>query len=103
MPTITDKTEFCDQDASQSRAGAGGSPLGEPPASPRSRRKRSGSGLREQLPDELSWVTSLLSLVVVPGGRVLEAKGGQPPRSQTATPSVRPRCARHEARSRTRS
>jgi len=53
MPTITDKTEFSDQDASQSQAGAGGSPQGEPPAPPRSRRKRSGSGLREQLPDEL--------------------------------------------------
>jgi putative transposase len=53
MPTITDKTEFSDQDASQSQAGAGGSPLGESPAPPRSLRKRSSSGLRGQLPDEL--------------------------------------------------
>ena len=53
MPTITDKTEFSEQDPSQSQAGAGGSPQGELPAPPRSRRKRSGSGLREQLPDEL--------------------------------------------------
>jgi putative transposase len=53
MPTITDKTEFSDQDSSQSQAGAGGSPSGESPAPPRSRRKRSGSGLRERLPDEL--------------------------------------------------
>jgi hypothetical protein len=41
MPTITDKTEFFDQDASLS------------PAPPRGRRKRVGSGLREQLPEEL--------------------------------------------------
>jgi len=53
MPTITDENKFSDQDASQSQAGAGGSPSGEPSAPPRSRRKRSGSGLREQLPDEL--------------------------------------------------
>ena len=53
MPAITDKTEFSEQDAFQSQAGAGGSPVGEPAAPPRSRRKRSGSGLREQLPDEL--------------------------------------------------
>jgi len=53
MPTITDKTEFSDQDASLAQAGAGGSPPGESPAPPRSRRKRSGSGLRDQLPDEL--------------------------------------------------
>ena len=53
MLTITDKTEFSEQDPSQSQAGAGGSPQGEPPAPPRSRRKRSGWGLREQLPDEL--------------------------------------------------
>ena len=53
MPTITDQTEFSDQDPSQSQAGAGGSPQGESPAPPRSRRKRSSSGLREQLPDEL--------------------------------------------------
>jgi len=53
MLTITDKTEFSEQDASQSQVGAGGSPQGESPAPPRSRRKRSSSGLREQLPDEL--------------------------------------------------
>ena len=53
MPTITDKTEFSEQDPSQSQAGAGGSPSGESPAPPRSRRMRSSSGLREQLPDEL--------------------------------------------------
>jgi putative transposase len=53
MLTITDKTEFSEQDPSQSQAGAGGSPRGESPAPPRSRRKRSGWGLREQLPDEL--------------------------------------------------
>src|ERR1700681_347899 len=53
MPTITDKTEFSDQDASLTQAGAGGSPPGESPAPPRSRRKRVSSGLREQLPDEL--------------------------------------------------
>ena len=53
MPTITDKIEFSDQDPSQSHGGAGGSPQGESPAPPRSRRKRSSSGLREQLPDEL--------------------------------------------------
>ena len=53
MPTITDKTEFSDQDASQSLAGGGGSPLGESSPPPRSRCKRSGSDLREQLPDEL--------------------------------------------------
>ena len=53
MPTITEKTEFSEQDPSQSQAGAGGSPSGESPAPPRSRRKRVGSGLREQLPDEL--------------------------------------------------
>ncbi len=29
MPTITDKTEFSDQEPSQSQAGAGGSPQGE--------------------------------------------------------------------------
>jgi putative transposase len=53
MPTITDKIEFSDQDASQCQAGAAGSPQGESPAPPQSRRKRVGSGLREQLPDEL--------------------------------------------------
>src|SRR5277367_442805 len=53
MPTITDKTDFSDQDASQSRAGEGGSPLGESPSPPQGRRKRSSSPLREQLPDEL--------------------------------------------------
>jgi putative transposase len=53
MPTITDKTEFSEQDPSLSQAGAGGSPQGELSAPPRSSRKRSGSGLREQLPDEL--------------------------------------------------
>ena len=64
MPTITDKTEFSDQDVSRSQAGAGGSPVGESPAPPRSRRKRSSSGLREQLPDEL--IDELLALF---GGR----------------------------------
>jgi putative transposase len=53
MPTITDENKFSDQDASQSQAGGGGSPVGEPPVPPRSRRKRVGSGLRDQLPDEL--------------------------------------------------
>jgi putative transposase len=53
MPTITEKIEFSDQDASQSQVGAGGAPQREPPPPPPSRRKRSGSGLREQLPDEL--------------------------------------------------
>jgi len=54
MPSISDKNKkFSDQDASLFQAGAGGSPLGESPAPPRSSRKRVGSGLREQLPDEL--------------------------------------------------
>jgi putative transposase len=53
MPAITEKQDFSDQDASQSQAGAGGSPSGESAAPPRSRRRRSSSGLREQLPDEL--------------------------------------------------
>src|SRR5579871_7013734 len=53
MPAITDEKKFSEQDPSLSRAGAGGSPQGEPPAPARSCRTRSGSGLREQLPDEL--------------------------------------------------
>jgi putative transposase len=53
MPTTTDKNEFSDQDASQVLRGADGSPLGETAAPPRSSHKRSGSGLRGQLPDEL--------------------------------------------------
>jgi putative transposase len=53
MPTITDKTEFSDQESSPDLHGAGGSPLGETTAPPRSRRERSSSGLREQLPDAL--------------------------------------------------
>jgi putative transposase len=54
MPAISDeKKKFSDQDALPDLDGAGGSPVGESPAPPRSRRKRSGSDLREQLPDEL--------------------------------------------------
>jgi len=53
MPTITDKTEFSGQDASQSQAGAGDTPQGGSPAPPPGRRKRVPSGLRDQLPDEL--------------------------------------------------
>jgi putative transposase len=53
MPAITDKTDFSDQDALPDLRGAGGSPLGEMSAPPRSGRKRAGSALREQLPDAL--------------------------------------------------
>jgi putative transposase len=54
MPAISDETKkFSDQDALPDLDGAGGSPSGESPAPPRSRRKRSSSVLREQLPDEL--------------------------------------------------
>jgi len=53
MPPITDEKKFFDQDASLSQAGGGGSPGGGSPPPSRSRRKRSGSGLREQLSDEL--------------------------------------------------
>src|ERR1700678_3941758 len=54
MPAISgEKKKFSDQDALPDLDGAGGSPQGESPAPPRSRRKRSVSGLREQLPDEL--------------------------------------------------
>ena len=53
MPTISDKTKFSDQDASQNPDGAGGSPQGETTAPPRSGRERLRSGLREQLPDGL--------------------------------------------------
>src|SRR5579863_4909418 len=76
MPAITDETEFSDQDASVTQAGGGGSPQGESPAPPRSRRKRSSSGLREQLPDEL--IDELLAgarteeQLVGPGGVLAE-------------------------------
>jgi putative transposase len=54
MPAISDeKKKFSDQDALPDLDGAGGSPQGELPAPPRSRHKRSSSGLRDQLPDEL--------------------------------------------------
>jgi putative transposase len=53
MPTTTSKNKFSDQDASQDLRGAGGSPLGETAAPPASGHKRSASGLRAQLPDEL--------------------------------------------------
>ena len=53
MPSTTDKNKFSDQDASQNLRGAGGSPIGETTAPPPSSHKRSSSGLRGQLPDEL--------------------------------------------------
>jgi putative transposase len=54
MPAISDEQKkFSDRDALPDPDGAGGTPPGEPLAPPRSRRKRVGSGLREQLPDEL--------------------------------------------------
>ena len=76
MPAITDEKKFSEQDPSLSRAGAGGSPQGEPPAPARSCRTRSGSGLREQLPDEL--IDELLAgarteeQLVGPGGVLAE-------------------------------
>src|SRR5450631_3236497 len=53
MPAITEKKKFSDQDPSQSRVGAGGSPSGEAMAPPRSGLDGLSSGLREQLPDAL--------------------------------------------------